>query len=278
MYRLIAFLKRLQIVLVFTLLQLVALYLYFSFLSYPRSQYLTTASLIGGKLMDIRHAITQHMHLQNTNSELQRKNKKLMGQIPQSFIKIDPRTVKINDTLYQQQYEYIPAEISNSTVNKRNNYFTIKVGKKQGIEVGMGVISDRGIVGVVHRVGEYYSIVQSVLSEHINTSVLIESSGLFGLLKWDGRDPTRGWISGISNDQKIKKGAKVITRENSGIFPKGIAVGEVDELKRIEGIAFWHISIRFSEDYRKVQRVYVVKNLLLDEQQEMEEFISKIQQ
>lgn len=275
MRHLIAFLKRFQIFLVFAILQVAALSLYFSFFSYPRSQYLTTAATFNGKIWDMRNAVTKHLNLSHTNDELQKSNAALMEQLPQSFIKIDDRTVTINDSLFQQQYEYIPAEISNSTVEKRNNYFTIKAGTKQGVERGLGVISDNGVVGVVHYAGEHYSIIKSVLTENINISVIIESVGLYGLLKWDGVDPRRGSVSGISNDQQIKKWSKVVTREGTGIFPKGLNVGKVEALKSVEGEAFWDVSILFSEDYRKLQKVYVVKNLLADEQQKIEALIPK---
>lgn len=273
MRNLIAFLKRFQIFLVFAVLQVIALSLYFSFFFYPRSQYLTTAATFNGKIWDMRNAVTRHLNLSHTNDELQKNNASLMEQLPYSFIRIDDRTVKINDTLYQQQYEYIPAEISNSTVEKRNNYFTIKAGTKRGVERGLGVISDNGVVGVVHYAGEHYSIVKSVLTENINISVIIESVGLYGLLKWDGVDPRRGSVSGISNDQQIKKWSKVITREGSGIFPKGLNVGKVETLKSVEGEAFWDVSILFSEDYRKLQKVYVVRNLFSEEQARIEALI-----
>lgn len=275
MRNLIAFLKRFQIFLVFAILQVVALSLYFSFYFYPRSQYLTTAATFNGKVWEFRNSITKQLNLSHANDQLQKNNALLMQQLPHSFMRIDDRTVKINDTLFKQQYEYIPAELINSTVEKRNNYFTIKAGTEHGVERGMGVISDNGVVGVVHRSSEYYSIVKSVLTEKINISVIVESVNLEGFLEWDGMDPRRGSVSGISNDQDIKKWTRVITREGSGIFPKGLLVGKVEKLKSVEGQAFWDVSILFSEDYRKLQRVYVVKNLFAEEQAKIEAMIPK---
>ncbi|HLU87731.1 MAG TPA: rod shape-determining protein MreC [Taishania sp.] len=219
------------------------------------------------------NAVTKQFKLGNTNRQLQKSNEQLMGQLPQSFVRIDSSTVLIEDTLYQQKFEYISGEIINSTVEKRNNYFTINIGEVNGVERGMGVISDNGVVGVIHRTSEHYAIVKSVLTENINISVVVESVGLFGLLKWDGVDPRRGSIAGISNDLQIKKWSKVVTREGTGIFPKGIMVGKVEKLKSVEGEAFWDVSIVFSEDYRKLQKIYVVKNLLAEEQKKIESLI-----
>lgn len=273
MRNLFAFLKRFQIFLVFAVLQVIALSLYFSFFFYPRSQYFTTSSNVVAKIWEVRNSIVGQLNLRHSNDELQKNNAELMEKLPDSYIRIDNNTVKVNDTVFKQKYEYIPAEIINSTVENRNNYFTINVGTLHGAERGLGVISDNGVVGVIHRCSEHYSIVKSVLSENINISVFIEKIGLYGLLKWDGVDPRRGSITGISNDLKIKKWSRVVTREGTGLFPKGILVGKVEKLKKVEGEAFWDVSILFSEDYRKLQKVYIVKNLLSEEQQKIEALI-----
>ena len=105
-----------------------------------------------------------------------------------------------------------------------NNYFTLNTGELQGIERVMGVFSQKGIVGIIHNTSEHYSVVKSVLTKDINIDVLILPVKLYGFLKWDGKDPRRGSITGISNDLNIKKGSRVITRGASGVFPKGLLV------------------------------------------------------
>jgi rod shape-determining protein MreC len=61
-----------------------------------------------------------------------------------------------------------------------------------------------------------------------------------------------------------------VTRGGSGIFPKGIPVGKVERIESIEGEPLWNVVVRYSEDYRTLQRVYVVKNLMIEEQQALE--------
>lgn len=218
----------------------------------------------------MRNELTKHFNLGKSNSALQRENKLLREQLPQSFQRLQYGLVKINDTLFKQQYTYIPATVINSTVTKRNNYFTLNIGKSQGIERGMGVFSDKGIVGIIHNVSDYFAVVKSVLTEEINIDVMIEPIGLFGLLKWNGEDQRKGSISGISNDMHIKKWSKVVTRGGSGIFPRGIMVGKIEKLKPVEGKPLWDVVVRFSENYASLQRVYVIKNLMQEEQEELE--------
>jgi rod shape-determining protein MreC len=266
----LAFFRRFRVFLFFAFLQIIALSFYIRYLSFPKNQYLTTASTVTGKILEAENDITKHFNLSKNNSALQQENIKLRRKIPESFYKVGRNLYKIEDTLYEQQFEYIPATVINSSVTRRNNYFTIDAGTKQGIKREMGVFSDKGVVGVIHNVSEHYSVVKTVLTKDINIDVTIEPIGLFGFLKWDGQNPKKGSVTGISNDLKIKRWSRVVTKGGSGIFPKGMPVGKVYETLPVEGEPLWDVVVKFSENFRTLQRVYVIKNLLIDEQKALE--------
>jgi len=266
----LAFFRRFRVFLFFAFLQIIALSLHIRYLSFPKNQYLTTASAVTGKILEAENDVTKHFNLSKNNSELQQENIKLRTKIPESFYKVGRNLYKIEDTLYEQQVEYIPATVINSSVTRRNNYFTIDAGTKQGIKREMGVFSDKGVVGVIHNVSEHYSVVKTVLTKDINIDVTIEPIGLFGFLKWDGHNPKKGSVTGISNDLKIKRWSRVVTKGGSGIFPKGMPVGKVYETLPVEGEPLWDVVVKFSENFRTLQRVYVIKNLLINEQKALE--------
>ncbi|MEN9698913.1 MAG: hypothetical protein RLZZ301_111 [Bacteroidota bacterium] len=270
MRNLIAFLQRFRIFLVFASFQILALLWYVSYLNFPRSQYLTTTNGIAMEALEMEHDLTKHFNLSKANTKLQWENNYLRKRIPAFMYKVSRNTVKVEDTLFEQQYSYIPAEVINSSVTRRNNYFTINIGSMQGIKRGMGVFSDKGVVGIIHFCSKHYSLVKTVLTSDINIDVSIEPIHLAGFLKWDGKDARYGMVTGVNNDLHIKKWSKVITRGGSGIFPKGLMVGKVYETEAIEGQALWNVIIRYSEDYRSLQRVYVIKNQLRQEQETLE--------
>lgn len=273
MLNFLAFIRRFRVLLFFALLQGLTLSIYLTFVNFPRSQYLTTASIVSGAILEVRNDLTKHFALNENNINLQKENIALMESLPSSFIKLNNGLVKINDTLFHQQYEYIPATIINSTHDKRNNYFTLNIGSKQGVERGMGVFSSKGVVGVIHNSSDHYSVVKSCLTESINIDIMIERTGQFGLLKWNGKDARRGTMSGVSNDTKIKKWASVVTRGGGGIFPRGIPVGKIEKTGVIEGKPLWDITLKFSENYTLLQRAYVIKNILRPEQEGLESLI-----
>lgn len=270
MHNLIAFFKRFGVFLFFLILQLFSLNIYINYLSYPKNQYLTTAYLITGRILEIENDLTKHFNLSKNNLALQKENIRLRSKLKESLYQVEGKLFKVDDTLYKQQYSYLPATVINSSVNKRNNYFTLNIGQKQGVNKGQGVFSDKGVIGIIHNSSEHYSVVKTILTKDINIDVSIEPKGLFGLLKWNGNDAKRGSIYGVSNDLGVKKWSKVITKGGSGIFPRGLVIGVVEKVKPIAGEPQWEIIVKFQENFRTLQRVYVVKNLLLKEQKKIE--------
>ena len=234
-------------------------------MSAPKSSYFTTASFISGNLFEIRHAISQHFNLEENNQALQKENITLRKSSSLFLYNKTGVETKVNDSIYAQQYDYIPGTILNATTTKRNNFFTLDIGGIHGIKRGMGVFSSNGVVGIIHNVSDHFSVVKSVLTKNINIDVLISEVGVSGMLKWDGINANIGSISGVSNDIAVPKGSKVITRGGSGIFPRGIDVGTIKKTETIEGEASWHIDVTFSQKYAALENVYVVKNLFLDE-------------
>lgn len=270
----LAFIRRFRVLLFFALLQGFALAIYFSFSVFPRSQYLTTASSVSGTVLSWRNDLTKHFALSASNEQLQAENIRLREQLQQNKLVVSTRdysdTVDHPSAENIQYFTYTPAMVINSTFHRRDNYFTLNVGRKEGIERGMGVISDKGIVGVIHNVSDHFSVVKSCLTKDLNVDIMIEKTGEPGLLKWDGKNARRANMTGVSNDTEIKKWSNVVTRGGAGIFPKGLPVGKVEKTTVVEGQPLWDITVKLSENLRSVQYVYVIKNILREERKKIE--------
>ncbi|MDG1429768.1 MAG: rod shape-determining protein MreC [Crocinitomicaceae bacterium] len=272
----LAFIQRFRVILFFAFLQGIVLSIYFTFSVFPRSQYLTTASNVSGSALTMQNDITKHFRLSDSNKKLQYENRWLRERLKENKLSEsavnghDSITIKTDDEHFTQHFEYIPGTVINSTFTKRNNYFTLNIGNAQGVKRGMGVISDKGVVGVVHNSSEHFSVVKSCLTKDINIAVVIENSGEPGFLKWDGRNARKGNMAGVSNDRDIKLWSKIVTRGSAGIFPRGLPVGKVSKTEPIEGKPLWNVTVKYAENYRSVQYVYVINNLLQKEQHELE--------
>ena len=147
---------------------------------------------------------------------------------------------------------------------------TLNKGYIQGIDQEMGVISSLGVVGIVKDVSDNFYSVLSVLHKSSSISAIIEGRNYFGSLVWDGDDYKYGTLNEIPSHVNIKRGARILTSGYSAIFPKGIPVGKIVSYEVHPGDDSYAIKVKFSEDYGKLAHVYVVKNLLKEEQRELE--------
>ena len=60
-----------------------------------------------------------------------------------------PLHIFFNDTANNPVFEYVPANVIENTTHKQSNYIILDKGGKDSIAIDMGVITARGIVGIV---------------------------------------------------------------------------------------------------------------------------------
>lgn len=252
-------------------LQLIALGSYFSFMTFPRTKFLNTSNRVTGTLLSWEREITKYIYLDEANRDLLNENAQLSQKVPKNFISVDPKTSIIRDTIHKLSFVRIPATVINSSYTRKNNYFTINAGSEKGVKKKMGVVSPEGVVGIVYDVSSHYAVVKSVLTTSINISAYLEGSNAHGLIKYLDNDPRRVSLTGLSNDIKISKGSRVFARGSGGYFPHGEIIGVVENLEPIEGKPMWDITVRLSQDMRKLRYVYVIKNIFQEELNELQD-------
>ncbi|MFT5818873.1 MAG: rod shape-determining protein MreC [Crocinitomix sp.] len=270
MRNLIQFLKKFRDFLIFFVLQVFVLTLFFNSKDYHRSKMTNTSSSIIGWFVEKKHNIDKHFRLSDANERLMNHNAELLSQQPNSFYVLQGDTYYVNDTLKKEQFQYIPATVINSSSTRRDNYFTLNKGTAQGIEIGMGVIADDGVVGIITDVSNHYAIVMTVLTEKSQINVKLLKNNEYWFLTWDGKDNAYAQIDAVKRDISIDLGDNVVTRGGGTQFPEGIAVGTIDEVLSKDGEQTIGLNIKLAVNYNAVYHVYVVKNVMRNEQLELE--------
>ena len=208
-------------------------------------------------------AITNFINLPETNKELQEENALLREKLVHLGIK-DARTKKITkiDSLgYKQTFSFIPTDVINNSIIKTQNYLTIDKGRNDGVEKGDGVITNKGVVGVVSYAGKNYSRVISLLNKDIRINARIKGNEYFGTLLWDGKDPRFAQLTEIPKYIKVKKGDLIETDGKSPIFPEGLIIGSVVS-KSIDNVSGeLNIQVKLKQNFGNLSHAYVVTNL-----------------
>ena len=264
------FIYRNNFTFLFLILEIVSFYLLVNYNSYHRATWLSSSNKISGNIYNSYSNATQYLMLQQINEELAKENAYLRSQMPASFKDSKDYFSLVYDKLNKRQYTYRSARVINNSVNKHFNYITINKGSLNGIEKEMGVISAKGVVGIVKDVSEHYSSVISLLNTRLKISAKLKDKGFFGALGWDGKDYRYAWLNEIPIHASVSVGDVIVTSGYSSIFPEGILIGTVEAVEKDKGESFYRIKVKLSVDFKDLSFVEVISNNMREEQLQLE--------
>ena len=165
---------------------------------------------------------------------------------------------------WRGKYEFIPAEVIKNSVNKQHNYLIIGKGSDDGVRPQTGIITSRGVIGIVDAVSRHYSYAISFLNSDSSISARIGKDGAAGPMVWDGKGSGNALLREIPLQVKFEEGDTVYTSGFSTIFPPDIPIGRITGSRIVNGATF-EIKVSLFQDFSSVRHVCLVRNRDLDE-------------
>ncbi|MFN5831385.1 MAG: rod shape-determining protein MreC [Bacteroidota bacterium] len=271
MRNLLRFLWKYSNFVLFILMEVCCFYLIFQNNSFQRASWINSSNAFAGNVFTTVNSIKEYFALKETNELLAAENARVRTQSLGSYAKYITTKTIVGDTVLKQQYTYIPADVVNNSVNRRNNYLTLNRGYKQGITRDMAVITSNGIVGYIKDVSANYCTVLSILNKDAKISAKVKRYDELGSLIWEGGDYRYGLLQDIGTHVKIAKGDSIVTSNFSDIFPSNIMIGTVESYAPREGGEFYNIKVKYSANLKNVTHVYIINNILRQEKIQLEE-------
>lgn len=254
-------------------------YLVFSHNSYQRSVFLSSANNAVGWCYSVTNNITSFFHLKKNNQQLLEQNAQLENELYALKGRLDHQAVSgdsskveafVNDTVEQMQFEFIPAEVVNLSFSGVNNFITLDKGTLHGVRPDMGVISHRGVVGVVSTVSDNFSMVIPVINPKFRLSAKLKNSENYGSVSWDGRNVQHAQLGELPKHESFQLGDTVMT-SFSRIFPKRLVIGYVSGMGESKDDNFNTFNIRLATNFYSLQNVLIIRDSFYDEQKALEE-------
>jgi len=259
-------------ILLFILLEGLSLLFIFQFNPYQKSVFVNFSRNLNGTIYSQFGTIREYFALKQENDLLHLENTRLrneLSRLPVVEKQVMPDTTLTDTTAGRWQYYFIPADVINNSYNKQYNYLTLNKGRKQGVEKDMAVISNGGVTGIVTGVSDNFSTVIPVLNRNFRVGSKIERNDYFGILQWEGESPVRASLKEIPLHVEVEKGDRIVTSGYSAIFPPGIPVGAVENIKVEEG-NFYNISVSLFVDFRNLKHVSIIGNIYQEEKNNLE--------
>ncbi len=266
----IRFIIKYHFTILFFIIEIVSLLFVLNYNAYQRSSFLSSSNHFTGGLLKRYNIGTEYLMLRKINDDLSRENAYLRSRLPESFRTSKDYFNLVYDSLSQQEYIYRSARVINNSTHRRLNYITLSKGRAHGIEPEMGVICEKGAVGIIKNVSENYSTVISIINTRLKISAKLKESGFFGSLEWAGESYQHVYLLDIPRHANVKVGDLVVTSGYSSIFPEGLFLGNVESVELEKGASFYNIKIKLSVDFKKLAFVEVIGHSLRNEQLTLE--------
>ncbi|HEY8387396.1 MAG TPA: rod shape-determining protein MreC [Parasegetibacter sp.] len=257
----------------FLVLQIVALWLLFSYNKFHQAAFMGVANDITGKLNEEYNSIEVYFKLKKKNQELLEENNRLRNMLQENFGVRDTTLFSIKDTLtindssrIFRRYYSMPAQVVDNSTSRQNNYLMINRGYNQGVRKDMGVVSPAGVVGSVLDVSDNYAVVLSMLHRVSRISASVKKTGETGTVEWDGTNPLFVTLKDIPKSVQLNQGDSIVTSRYSDKFPPGILIGTVESVATDPSSNFYRVKVRTATNFFNVQYVYVIENLEKEEQ------------
>ena len=151
--------------------------------------------------------------------------------------------------------EKIYAEIIGESSDNTHNIRFINRGRNQKVQRNYIVIRKEGLVGRIHSVSPFQSSVQLMIDHRNRVPALIQRNRVRGLIY--------GTQAGIEMRQinqhaKIKIGDRVISSGLGGLYPKGILIGWVSEIRHEQHELFKTAILESAVDFNSIEEVFVI--------------------
>ena len=253
----------------FLLLEVLAIFMLVQRNNFHRARFINASRSVQGFFSENLGGMKEYLVLRQINAELYKENTLLRNRLDDLEKQREKSSILRSDSIPGRQFAYIPARVINNSTNKQFNFITLNKGRHHGIEPEMAVISPEGVVGVVYAVSGNYATVIPMINRNFRLSAKIRRNGYFGSLSWPGSDYHEAILEEIPFHVEILPGDTIVTSGFSAIFPEGIPVGTVQDFEALEG-NFYTITVEIAVDYKKLSHVNVIRNLLREEQLELE--------
>ncbi len=232
-------------------------------------------SYTGQKVEDGINLFDNVQKLQAENNELREKIDKLNNERTE-YLRLkreneDLRKVfDLKDQLADS--DFVGANIIARDGGNLFNIFLTDKGSANGIDYNMPVITSKGLVGKVVSAQPFSSKIISIIEDGSSVSAIVAKSGDYVVVKGDIKLEKEGLckLEYIPAELDLIQGDVIETSGIGGIYPKGITIGTVKEIRAGESDLDRYAIIQPAADLKRLNQVVILRNKEAQSKSEME--------
>lgn len=110
--------------------------------------------------------------------------------------------------------------------------FTVNVGAPDGVAVGDPVLTDGGVIGVIHTVGTHWAHVRTLYHPDVRLGVMLSRTGEWGTTVGGSAATHTLTVAQLPHGCTAQAGDLLVTSGLGGTCPRGLPVGTLTSVQR----------------------------------------------
>lgn len=147
------------------------------------------------------------------------------------------------------------AEIIGTSTDPLTRVWWLNRGRDQGVEPRQPVVVAAGVVGRVQHISSHQAMVQLIVDQRSRFPAMIQRSRARGIVVGTGDGLE---LRQVLPREDIQVGDRVVTSGLSQLFPKGLSVGIVTEVRREEHELFQTAVLAPAADFGQLEAVAIL--------------------
>lgn len=192
---------------------------------------------------DLKRELARAREIQNRYRELELENARLK------------KFVNFTD---EAPASYVAAQVIARDPSPWFKTIVIDKGTDEGLVKGSPVLVSEGIVGQIIQVAKEFSRVLLITDRNSAVDALVQDTRVRGMVKGNNED-TCSFVYTLRKDE-VKPGEMIVSSGLDQVFPKGLRIGRILDVKKDHSQLFQDITIETSVDFDKLEEVLVYKN------------------
>lgn len=161
-----------------------------------------------------------------------------------------------------EDYTLIPSTVLRRDTNDEFGSFTIDKGTASNVNVGDPVMGENGLIGWISEADVYTAKVITVLSPQTSIGAVDNATKDTGIITGSAKyaDDNRTTFTKLNSENKVEEGDIITSSGASGIYPKGMPLGEVIEIGYDTYDTSYYAVIEPYDDIKKLLDVAVISD------------------
>jgi len=207
-----------------------------------------------GTLGNIRNLAKENEELKNKLENLEAENAQLA-----EIERENDALRELSNFPAREEYVLEPSFVIGYDPTSFTEYLTIDKGSESGIEENDPVVTESGnLIGRVQEVGWRSSKVLLITDSLSTVNAVVQDTRASGIVKGEHGLGMRMEL--IPQEEVIKVSDRVVTSGLSGVFPKGLTIGEIEDVQQKENELFQEARIRPFITFRNIEIAFVIKD------------------